>query len=349
MIAAGSTGSMPATAELIATIARLPHGAVVLPGLDTDLDPETWDLIGGRRDAAGRQLIPPAVGHPQFALRALLGRIGIARDEVVALGDAAAHGRERTVSEALRPAAATDRWRQLAGADFPARTGAALETLSVVEAANAEEEALAIAVVLREAIEVPEKTAALVTPDRALARRVLAALERWQIAVDDSGGDALPDTPAGLFARLAAEAALGGLAPVTLLALLKHPLTRLGAAKGANTRAVAALETSDVARPAPEAGKRRPFACARDVSRAAGQASAWPAIRSSSVRSARLPERRRARGRGRAARAACGRDRTAGNALGCAAHLRGTRRTTLRRHHRLEQGRTRPARGVRRP
>ncbi len=254
VIAAGSTGSMPATAELIATIARLPHGAVVLPGLDTDLDPETWDLIGGRRDAAGRQLIPPAVGHPQFALRALLGRIGIARDAVVALGDAAAHGRERTVSEALRPAAATDRWRQLAGADFPARTGAALETLSVVEAANAEEEALAIAVVLREAIEVPEKTAALVTPDRELARRVLAALERWQIAVDDSGGDALPDTPAGLFARLAAEAALGGLAPVTLLALLKHPLTRLGAAKGANTRAVAALERATLRGPRPKPG-----------------------------------------------------------------------------------------------
>ena len=72
MIAAGSTGSMPATAELIATIARLPHGAVVLPGLDTDLDAESWDLIAGRRDAAGRELIPPAVGHPQFAMQALL-------------------------------------------------------------------------------------------------------------------------------------------------------------------------------------------------------------------------------------------------------------------------------------
>ncbi len=114
VIAAGSTGSMPATAELIATIAQLPHGAVVLPGLDTDLDPESWDLIAGRRDAAGRELIPPATGHPQFALHALLGRIGITRDAVLRLGRPAAHGRERTVSEALRPAAATDRWQQLA-------------------------------------------------------------------------------------------------------------------------------------------------------------------------------------------------------------------------------------------
>ena len=78
----------------------------------------------------------------------------------------------------------------------------------MIAAANAEEEALAIAVALREALETPGKTAALVTPDRALARRVLAALERWNVTVDDSGGDALADTPAGVFARLVAEAAL---------------------------------------------------------------------------------------------------------------------------------------------
>ena len=131
VIAAGSTGSMPATAELIATIAQLPHGAVVLPGLDTDLDPESWDLIAGRRDAAGRELIPPATGHPQFALQALLGRIGIARDAVLPLGRPAAHGRERMVSEALRPAAATDRWQRLSGSDFPACADAAFATVSV--------------------------------------------------------------------------------------------------------------------------------------------------------------------------------------------------------------------------
>ncbi len=106
-----------------------------------------------------------------------------------------------------------------------------MASVAVIEAANAEEEALAIAVALREAMETPGKTAALVTPDRALARRVLAALARWNVPVDDSGGDALADTPAGVFARLAAEAALDGLAPVTLLALLKHPLCRLDAAR----------------------------------------------------------------------------------------------------------------------
>jgi ATP-dependent helicase/nuclease subunit B len=251
VIAAGSTGSMPATAELIATIAKLPHGAVVLPGLDTALDAESWELI--------RAEDTPAVGHPQFAMQALLHRIGIARDEVMTLGTPPPHHgdvqeREYLLCEALRPAAATDRWQKLGSADIPARLDRALAGVSLIEAANAGEEALAIAVALREALETPGKTAALITPDRALSRRVGAALARWQVAVDDSGGDALPDTGAGLFARLAAEAALGGLAPVTLLALLKHPLLRLGGAEGAHLRAVAALEQATLRGPRPRPG-----------------------------------------------------------------------------------------------
>jgi ATP-dependent helicase/nuclease subunit B len=245
VIAAGSTGSIPATAELIATIAHLPHGAVVLPGLDTDLDEPSWRLIGGDE----KKRLEPAPGHAQFALQALLARIGVDRDAVVSLAEA--RGRERFLSEALRPAAATELWQQNA-ADlvFAADTAAALEKLTTIEAANAEEEALAIAVVLREAVH-DGKTAALVTPDRALGHRVLAALERWNIVAEDSGGDALADTPAGIFARLAAEAALGGLAPVTLLALLKHPLLRLG-----TDRAVTTLERAILRGPRPRPGTR---------------------------------------------------------------------------------------------
>src|SRR5919201_5062020 len=251
VIAAGSTGSMPATAELIATIAQLDHGAVVLPGLDIELDRESWDLIDERQDASAR--VSAAVEHPQFAMQALLRRIGITREQVVALGSTAAHGRERYLSEALRPAAVTERWQQLA-ADDALWIEPALETLAVVEAANAEEEALAIAINLRETLETPHKTAALVTPDRALARRVLAALERWNVGVDDSGGDGLADTSAGLFARLTANAALGGVAPVALLALLKHPLTRLGTGAGAHAVAVAALEKAVLRGPRPRPG-----------------------------------------------------------------------------------------------
>ena len=254
VIAAGSTGSMPATAKLLATIARLPHGALVLPGLDLELDDASWALIAGDDDDKSHDGAP-AAGHAQFAMQALLAGLGMARKDVVALAKPAPHGREMLVSEALRPAATTERWQQRRTAkDFDAATERALGSLSLIEAANAEEEALAIAVALREAVETPGKHAALVTPDRALARRVLAALDRWSVAVDDSGGDALADTQAGRFARLVAQAALGGLEPVTLLALLKHPLLRLGAAAGAHTQAIAALERALLRGPRPRPG-----------------------------------------------------------------------------------------------
>ena len=154
MIAAGSTGSMPATAKLLAAIARLPRGAVVLPGLDTDLDEISWRAIAGSE----RDKIAPAPVHPQFAMRALLDRIGIARDAVKQLTPPAAHGRELLVSEILRPATTTDRWRRRFGtADFAATAEKAMADVRVIEAANAEDEALAIAVSLREAIERPDK------------------------------------------------------------------------------------------------------------------------------------------------------------------------------------------------
>lgn len=254
VIAAGSTGSMPATAKLLATIARLPHGAVVLPGLDMDLDDASWALIAGDDDDKTHDGAP-AAGHAQFAMHVLLDRIGISRGEVMQLAPPEAHGRETLVSEALRPAATTERWHAHAKKkDFDAAAAKALASLAMIEAANAEEEALAIAVALREAVESPDKHAALVTPDRALARRVVAALDRWNVAVDDSGGDALADTQAGRFARLAAEAALKGLEPVTLLALLKHPLLRLQAAAGAHNAAIATLERSILRGPRPRPG-----------------------------------------------------------------------------------------------
>jgi ATP-dependent helicase/nuclease subunit B len=251
VIAAGSTGSMPATAKLLAAIAQLPHGAVVLPGLDTDLDDASWCRIAGSEN----DKIAPAAVHPQFAMQALLDRIGISRNAVQELAPPAPYGRELLASEALRPATTTDQWRgRLETSRFDAMADKAMADVSVIEAGNAEEEALAIAVCLREAIEAPRKTAALVTPDRALARRVVAALERWNVEVDDSGGEALIDTPAGIFARLVAEVALGGFEPASLLALLKHSLLRLGAGAGSHARAIATLERAVLRGPRPRSG-----------------------------------------------------------------------------------------------
>jgi ATP-dependent helicase/nuclease subunit B len=252
VIAAGSTGSMPATSKLLATIAGLPRGAVVLPGLDTEIDEESWNAIGGMAQP-GRASLRPASGHPQFAMSALLARMGIQRRDVGTLVAPSPHGRETLASEALRPAAATDKWRtrleEISGAVAPA-----LDGLTVIHAANAEEEALAVALVLRETLSEPERTAALVTPDRALARRVSVMLRRWNVVADDSGGDPLADTAAGVFCRLVAEAAVTGLAPVPLLALLKHPLARFGANEARHGRSVVALERAILRGPRPRQG-----------------------------------------------------------------------------------------------
>ncbi|MBR0932275.1 double-strand break repair protein AddB [Bradyrhizobium jicamae] len=242
VIAAGSTGSMPATAKFLHAVARLRNGAVVLPGLDTDLDEASWATIGGERSDDGRFSIHPSSNHPQFAMHALLDRFGIRRRDVENLAASAPLGREVLVSETMRPSTATAEWHdRLERPEIIARISAGMTNLTVVEAPNPEMEALAIAVAMREARHLG-KSAALVTPDRALARRVMASLARWNLQFDDSGGDALMETPAGVFARLAAEAAARGLEPPTLLALLKHPLFRLGGAPDALKRAIEVLE-----------------------------------------------------------------------------------------------------------
>src|SRR5665213_3594227 len=262
VIAAGSTGSMPATAKFLQAVAALQQGAVVLPGLDTDLDDAAWQLIGGVRGADGQYTTQPSSNHPQFAMHALLHRFGIKRGDVEILGELAPQGRDVLASEAMRPSNATAQWhRRLAEPEIADRISRGMTDLAVIEAANPEMEALAIAVAMREARHL-NKTAALVTPDRALARRVMAALGRWNLLFDDSGGDSLMDISAGIFARLAAEAVASQLEPPTLLALLKHPLCRLGRAEGALKRAVETLELVLLrgTRPQPgSAGLKRDF------------------------------------------------------------------------------------------
>ena len=268
VIAAGSTGSMPATAKFLHAVAQLPQGAVVLPGLDTDLDDAAWQSIAGAVTAGDIVATPAAWSHPQFALHGLLARFGIKRSDVEPLARPAAHGREVLASEAMRPATSSEKWHtQLADKAIAQRIASGTEGLALIEAANPEMEALSIAVAMREARE-HNLTAALVTPDRALARRVMASLGRWNLAFDDSGGDSLMDTSAGIFARLAAQTAADELAPPSLLALLKHPLFRLGRAQGAFTKAIGDLELAVLRGTRPAASSE---GLARDFARFRGE------------------------------------------------------------------------------
>ncbi len=230
VIAAGSTGSIPVTADLLSIIARLPLGVVVLPGLDHDLDDRSWDLL--------------EPSHPQFGLRQLLARLGVAREAVddwPGLAPAEDHqrARARLVSAALRPAPATDNWADIGSVD-----AAALAGLIRIDCAGADEEAGVIALIMRDVLNDRDsgRTAALVTPDRGLARRVAGTLARWKVAVDDSGGVPVAETPPGVFFRLIVEMIAEDAAPFPLLAALKHPLAAGGLAPGAFRGLVRALE-----------------------------------------------------------------------------------------------------------
>jgi ATP-dependent helicase/nuclease subunit B len=235
VIVAGATGSIPATAELMRRVASLPQGAIVLPALDTWLDEESWNAIG-----AG------APEHPQFGLKKLLGLLGVERREVSFLPGAEPHdaltSRNSLVSEALRPASTTGTWTRFIEATSVDTAREALEGLTLIEAPNAQDEAEAVALILREALETPGRTAALISPDRLLARRVAIRLEAWGIRVDDSAGRPFAKTVPGAFLDSVIEAVATRFAPAEVMSLLKHPLCRLGLDPFAIRRAARALE-----------------------------------------------------------------------------------------------------------
>lgn len=247
VIAAGSTGSRPATADLMAVIAGLPKGKVILPGLDLSMDADTWAALDD--------------SHPQFGMKKLLDRLGVDRRQVRPLlprPDPRA-ARSLLLAEALRPAATCEAWRNLG--EFPAAT---LDGVSRLDAPAPREEAGAIALILREAMEQPGRTAALVTPDRTLARRVAAELERWGLVIDDSAGRPLATSEPGAYLRLVAEMVAEDFAPHATLACLKHPLAAGGDDPAAFRALVRRLETTALRGPRPAGGIAGLKAAARD-------------------------------------------------------------------------------------
>jgi ATP-dependent helicase/nuclease subunit B len=216
VIAAGLTGGIPALIELVDVVVGLEHGMAILPGLDRFAVPAMWDEIA--RDPA----------HPQYLLAGLVAQLGLGADDVREWEPDAGRPRERRlrlVSEALRPANLTDAWRDLAP-----ETEEALAGIARYDCISPQQEAMTIALLLRRKLETPGATAALVTPDRELARRVAAEMRRWAIDIDDSAGLPLARTPPGAFLRLVLDMAESELAPVPLLAALKHPLAAGGLA-----------------------------------------------------------------------------------------------------------------------
>lgn len=227
VVAAGITDTAPAVARLLRAVSRLEAGAVVLPGLDSAMPEVEWQALGPHEPDPETGFRARSIEtHPQFQLKRLLDRMGVARGEVERWrwggGGGAPAARSRAIANAMRPAAFTSAWQT---SPPPERR---LTGVRALELADPAEEAQAIAVALREALETPGRTAALVTPDRALARRVSAHLRRWGVEADDSAGRPLSEMAPGTFLLALATAAAERFAPVSLLALLKHPLAMRG-------------------------------------------------------------------------------------------------------------------------
>ncbi len=225
VIVAGSTGSRGATQLFLQAVARLPHGAVVLPGFDFDMPEFAWNsLLSGPY---------PAEDHPQYRFLPLMQTLNLKPADIGAwhASEPPDPARNRLVSLALRPAPVTDQWMAEGAGLGP--LGAATEHLTLIEAPGERAEAIAIALCLRKAAE-DGKRAALITPDRNLTRRVTAALDRWGILPDDSGGQPLAQTAPGRLLRHTAALFGRKLTSETLLILLKHPLTATGGADRGN-------------------------------------------------------------------------------------------------------------------
>lgn len=217
-VAAGITTIAPAVAALVARVARMPGGMAVLPGLWlADVFPaEEWEALGPDESGRGEST------HPQFQLKLLLGRLGIAREEVQewrwSSGASSTRARSRAVANAMAAPQFSQKWQTLKPSERR------LGDIRLAELPDPAAEAQAIALALREALEIPGRTAALVTPDRQLAGRVSGLLARWDIEADDSAGRPLATTAVGTLLMAIASTAVEDLSPVPLLALLKHPL-----------------------------------------------------------------------------------------------------------------------------
>ncbi|MCC3860269.1 double-strand break repair protein AddB [Pseudemcibacter aquimaris] len=209
IIAAGSTGSIKSTAHLLSVISRLPNGMVVLPGVDQNMDDDTWEKIEET--------------HPQSTMKHLLDEIGVDRVEINnwdGSDPSIDHQKTTFFREIMRPAETTHLWRDLEAQKH--------DDITQIVTPGSREEAGVIALMMREQLEIPGKTAALVTPDRMLARQVAGELNRWGVEIDDSAGTPLFNKAVGVYLRLSAEMIAENFSPVSLMSMLKHPLTAGG-------------------------------------------------------------------------------------------------------------------------
>lgn len=206
IIVAGATGGdIEAYKRFINKIAAAANGSVVLPGLDMDMDEESWQNL--------------TANHPQYAMRKLLAETP--RSEVKTWHEGADHygarkGRMVALRRAMRPPHAPTELN-----DCERLVG-----VSMINAEDERQEAALIALALLRALKQGKK-AALVTKDRSLARAVAAELANYSHPVNDAAGTPLLRTAIAKFLSLILESLKrGATAPSAMLALLSSPLNQ---------------------------------------------------------------------------------------------------------------------------
>ncbi|MEB3701371.1 Double-strand break repair protein AddB [Candidatus Bealeia paramacronuclearis] len=202
IIAAGSTGTMPATRLLLKSILSFEKGRVVLPAYDNELDPE----------------VQVENTHPQVSLRRLTQEL----DQEILLWpwlealDPLTEARATLFRKMVNP--------KNNASSFQNDNLNALQNLNLVECKTLSEEALTIAVILREVLEDPEKAAVVITADQELELRIRAELERWGIELPLS--KMLRTEPEGILVNLIGAISNDHFDPIDLLGFLKHPHVR---------------------------------------------------------------------------------------------------------------------------
>ena len=232
---AGFTDTVPAGRALMRAILAHENGRMVVQGMD----------VAAMTSERG---LPPT--HPQYGLKELLQKLEISAEDFthVKATTPQAKGREQLLKQVMLPEGQTEDWLKNKAPDE------AFNGVDYIPAASPREEADAIALMMRETLETPDKTAALVTTDRRLASQVADRLKYWDITVNDSAGEGLLRRPAGSFFTLVSAVAASRFAPLTLAQLFAHPLTYLGYSKSDFKRKAHRFEALLLRGPTPDSG-----------------------------------------------------------------------------------------------
>lgn len=209
IVIAGTTAGFPLLKKLIKVVLNFTNSEVYLYGIDNYLSENDWEKVDEN--------------HPQFELKELLSFLELKRSDILPLESSKITPKERFVSEIMRPASTTSEWQKIVHNKFQ---NSDFDYLKILNCTDLRQEAYAISLIMREVLETPEKTAALITTDRNLARRTVAELKRWNIIADDSSGQPLHLSPIGIYLRLIINVLEQNFSQVSLLALLKHPFTK---------------------------------------------------------------------------------------------------------------------------